>query len=311
MATKKLVTTPSPIDRAALSHGLARSAFMLPLAQLRLLHVTLSQLRPKDKELPLIEMRVGDVLRALELRDSADEYEKMRKAVEGLMGQVIYRPGRDGWVMYNFFRMARYIKSRDVLQLRFNEEIRELLIDLQGFFHQVGNADIAKISSEYGVRLFQLIMSWKDKAGADGNAPGCWWYQIEIAHLRKLLMIPDTLYSGPDGTTNFKRKVIDNPIKKINETALGVHIDVSYLKKGIYLHAVRFDCRLVGHGFQLDSPVDKKTLALRKKTRWKEIFRGLQAQGVFPGFETMTAEDRKVMDEIKADKMFAEELAKG
>jgi plasmid replication initiation protein len=281
---------------------------MLPLVELRLLHVTLSQLRPRDKELPMIEMKVGDVLRALELRGSSEEYEKMRKAVDGLMSRVIRRPERDGWVAYNFFRTVRYIKSRDVLQLRFNEEIRELLIDLQGFFHQVGNADIAKISSEYGVRLFQLIMSWKDKAGADGNAPGCWWYQIEIAHLKKLLMIPDTLYAGPDGTTNFKRFVINNPIKKINAAALGVHIDVAYLKKGIYLHAVRFDCRLVGHGFQLDSPVDKKTLALRKTARWKEIFRDLQAQAVFPGFETMTLEERRVMDELKADRIYAEEL---
>lgn len=307
---KKLVTIPSPVDRAALSHGLARGAFMLPLPQLRLLHVTLSQLRPKDKELPMIEMKVGDILRALDLRDSSDEYAKMRNAVEGLMSQVIHRPTKDGWEKYTFFSLARFIKSRDVLQLKFNVEIRELLVDLQGFFHQVGNADIAKISSEYGVRLFQLIMSWKDKAGADGNAPGCWWYQIEIAHLKKLLMIPETLYAGPDGTTNFKRKVIDNPIKKINEAALGVHIDVTYLKKSIYLHAVRFECRLIGHGFQLESPVDKKVLALRKKPRWKEIFRDLQAQGVFPGFETMTAEDRKVMDELKADKLLAEELSR-
>lgn len=238
-------TVPEPSDQSAVSHELNRAAFRLPLMQARVLQVLISQLRPADTEFPTVEMTVGDILRSLELEDRPFYREEIRAAAKGLMGQVIDAGDWDtGWVQFHLLEKARYVKARDCLQMRLSEEISDFALDLKGLFSMVTNEEFARLTSEYAIRIFQLVSSWKDKAGKDGNKPGCWYWDTDFDTLRHLMKVPPGAYRGRDGTSNFKSRVIDNPVKEINGADLGFTIKPVYRKRSRSIVGVRFDCKL-------------------------------------------------------------------
>lgn len=305
-------TTPEPGDEAAVSHHINRAAFRLPVMQARVLQVALSQLRPSDTTFPTVEMSVGDILRALKLEDTAWYREEIRAATKGLMGHVLdVGDWETGWTQFHFVDKTRYIKTRDSLQIRLSEELGDLALDLKGLFTMLSNEEFAKLSGEYAIRIFQLVSSWKDKAGKDGNKPGCWWWDTDFATLRHLMKVPEGTYSGPNGTSMFRIKVIENPVKEINAADLGLSIETEYQKRGRNIVGVRFHCKLTAKAKPLGkvpSGPEKAILKLRDSKRWKELFHLLQSQPDLPGMPKLDAEDRRRMDESKADQMLAEEL---
>lgn len=305
-------TNPEPSDESAVSHHLSRAAFRLPLMQARVLQVVLSQLRPTDTSFPTVEMSVGDILRALKLEDTAWYREEIRAATKGLMGHVLdVGDWESGWTQFHFVDKTRYIKTRDALQIRLSEELGDLALDLKGLFTMLSNEEFAKLTSEYAIRIFQLVSSWKDKAGKDGNKPGCWWWDTDFATLRHLMKVPDGTYSGPNGTSMFRIYVIEKPVKEINSADLGLSIETVYQKRGRSIIGVRFNCKLTTKAKPIGKvPIgpEKAVLKLRDSKRWKEIFTDLQAQLDLPGMPKMDSATRREMDEAKADRILAQEL---
>lgn len=303
---------PDPADESAVSHQLNRAAFRLPLMQARVLQVVLSQLRPTDTSFPTVEMSVGDILRALSLEDRTYYREEIRAATKGLMGHVIDAETPDGWIQFHFVDRARFIKTRDAIQIRLSEEISDLVLDLKGLFSMVSNEEFARLTSEYAIRIFQLVSSWKDKAGKDGNAPGAWWWDTDFDSLRRLMKVPVGTYSGRNGTNAFKVKVIENPVKEINAADLGLFISTEYKKRGRSIVGIRFHCRLTSKAKpigKVPSEPDKAILKRRATKRWQELFRLIQAQLELRGMPELDPETKRSMDEAKADQMLADELA--
>jgi len=279
--------------------------------QARILQVVLSQLRPNDTTFPTVEMAVGDVLRALGLEDTKFYRDQIRAQTKALRSQTLDVDTGDGWAQFGFVDRAEWIKTRDVLQIRPSEDIAEFALDLKGLFSMISNEEFARLTSEYAIRLSQLLSSWRDKAGKDGNKAGCWWWDSDFATLRHLMKVPQGSYSGRNGTNAFKLNVIEKPIKEINAADLGLTISTEYKKRGSSIVGVRFNCKLSSKAKaigKVPNAAEKEVLKHRETDRWKEIFRGVQAQPVFPGFETMTADQRLEADEIKADRLYEEEL---
>jgi hypothetical protein len=311
MAKQVVKRTPEPSDESALSHQLSRAAFRLPLMQARVLQVVLSQLRPNDTTFPTVEMAVGDVLRALGLEDTKFYRDQLRAQTKALRSQTLDVDTGDGWAQFGFVDRAEWIKSRDVLQVRPSEDIAEFALDLKGLFSMVSNEEFSRLTSEYAIRLFQLLSSWKDKAGKDGNKPGCWWWDSDFATLRHLMKVPPGTYSGSNGTSLFRIYVIDNPIKEINAADLGLVVTTEYKKRGRSIVGVRFNCKLTSKAKligKVPTGPEKAILKHRTTKRWQEIFRDLQAQQELPGMPRTDSETRRAMDEAKADQMYQDEL---
>lgn len=307
---------PEASDESAVSHQLNRAAFRLPLFQARVLQVALSQLRPSDTTFPTVEMTVGDTLRALALEDTKYYRDEIRAATKGLMGQVVDAGDWDtGWEQFHLVERARYVKGRDCLQIRLSDEIAEFALDLKGLFTMLSNEEFSRLTGEYAIRIFQLLSTWKDKAGKDGNQPGCWWWDTDFDTLRHLMKVPSEAYRGADGTTNFKKFVIENPAKEINAADLGVVIKTEYKKRGRFIVGVRFHCKLTQKAKpigKVPDEIEKAVLKLRKTPRWKELFELVQSQTYLPGLglDTLDPETKRQSDEIKADRMLAEELGR-
>jgi plasmid replication initiation protein len=299
MKTSIKKVLPEASDESAMGHKLSRAAFRLPLMQARVLQVVFSQIRPKDTTFPTVEMAVGDVLRALNLEDTKFYRDQLRAQTKALRSQTLDMDTGDGWVQFGFVDRAEWIKSRDVLQVRPSQDIAEFVLDLKGLFSMISNEEFSRLTSEYAIRLFQLLSSWRDKAGKDGNKPGCWWWDSDFATMRHLMKVPSDAYMGSDGTTNLKKFVIENPIKEINAADLGMTIETEYKKRGRSIVGVRFNCKLTAKA------TDKETLKWRKTPKWKELFDLRMAQPDFPGFEQFSKAERIEQNEIGADRDYS------
>lgn len=312
MRKEVLKTVPEAEDESALTHELTRAAYRLPLMQARVLQVALSQLRPNDKEFPTVEMPVGDILRALKLEDTRQYRDSVRSSIDGLMRHVIdVGNWETGWEKFHLVERSKYIKTRDAIQILFSDEIADFALNLKGLFTMISNEEFSRLTSEYAIRLFQLVSSWKDKAGKDGNSPGCWWWDTDFDTLRHLVKVPTDAYRGANGTNNLRTKVIDGPVQEINGADLGLTIEVEYKRRGRSIVGVRFNCKLTSKAKPIGKVPDavEKTILKRRETkRWKEIFHLLQAQPDLPGMPKTDPETRRTMDESKADDLYAEEL---
>lgn len=312
MRKEVLKTVPEAEDESALTHELTRAAYRLPVMQARVLQVALSQLRPNDKEFPTVEMPVGDILRALKLEDTRQYRDSIRSSIDGLMRHVIDVGSWElGWEQFHLVERAKYIKTRDAIQILFSDEIADFALSLKGLFTMISNEEFARLTSEYAIRIFQLLSSWKDKAGKDGNKPGWWWWDTDFDSLRHLMRVPKDAYRGRNGTNALKLNVIENPVKEINAADLGLVVETEYKKRGRSIVGIRFNCKLTSKAKpigKVPSAPEKAVLKLRESKRWKEIFHLLQAQLTLKGFETLDVDAKRAMDEDTADKMLAEEL---
>jgi plasmid replication initiation protein len=247
--TKQVV--PTKDDYALQAHQISRAAYIMPVMQRRLVYVAMAQVRPGDPRSMDMEMSIGDIVRALSLGDSGKQYEEIRAAARGVMSQVLELEDDDGpqpsWTMLHWFEKARYIKSRDVLQLRLHSDLRPYVLEVQKQFSILSIADVAKLQGKYALRIFELVMSMSGNAGKNGNPPGKWWYEVEISHLRALFKIAPHEYKIMN---NFRTWVIDKPIQEINDAEIGIRIfKVEYIRGSRNsIRAVRFLVEKVKRG---------------------------------------------------------------
>ena len=98
-----------------------------------------------------------------------------------------------------------YIDETATVEVIFAPAVVPLITRLEEQFSQYDIEQISGLSSAYAVRLYELLICWR----STGKTP-----VIELAEFRKRLGVLDDEYTRSD---NFKRWIIENPIKQINE----------------------------------------------------------------------------------------------
>jgi plasmid replication initiation protein len=96
----------------------------------------------------------------------------------------------------------RYNKSSGKIAISFASDIIPYLSQLKGSFTRYELKHIGNMTSTYGVRLYELLIQWKNKGGRE----------VEIAWLKKQFQIEDKYNSIKD----LKKYVIEPAIKDIN-----------------------------------------------------------------------------------------------
>lgn len=317
---KALQVVPTEEDYVFQANHLSRATYQLPVMQRRLLYLAIAQARPTDDSLPCIEMNVGDIVRALGLSDQGNRYEEVRAAARGLRGSVLETEGPDGWVIFGWVDRARYIKTRDAVQIELSQELRPYVLNLQKAFTVLKIADVARLQSKYALRLFELVMSYQGHAGKGGNKAREWYVDLEFAHLRQMLKIGAEEYTGKNGTNAFRKWVIDIPLREINEAAMGLHLEADYqpFRRGRRLLGVRLRCRLLAQGDPrpVDLPTEDdltaESLGPKDRARFAEILAEVKANGeLFPlagyssPFMREQAQTAEALSRLKAEGLAA------
>lgn len=151
-------------------------------------------------------------------------YKALRQAVMGLFNakwgyKYINEKGNKVVRYERFTQSAQYIEGEGVVSFKFADAIVPFLVELERNFTTYEIEQVAKLSSRYAMRLYEMIMQYFDKNTGKGLL------KINITELRFRLGLLENEYSA---MSDFKKRVFDNAISQINEKT---HLTVSYTQR--------------------------------------------------------------------------------
>lgn len=193
------------------SNALVEAAYRLSVQEQRILLACISQVR-RDEAVTdevLYSVRAADLAKlsgtAVEAAYSELKTAALRlKRREVRLTQEPNGKGKKpkvmitGWVQTIF-----YIEGEGRVELRFTKDMLPYLTELTRQFTKYALADVAKMDSAYGIRLYELLMQWDSQGQRE----------IEIEQLREWLQLEGRYPSIKD----FKLRVLEPAIAQINE----------------------------------------------------------------------------------------------
>ena len=144
-----------------------------------------------------------------------------------------------------------YIDNEAVVQLIFAPAIVPLITRLEKQFTKYELAQISNLNSAYAVRLYEILIAWR----STGKTP-----IIELEEFRKRIGVLDTEYLRSD---NFKKWIIELPIKQINEHT-DITVNYEQHKKGRSIYGFSFTFK--------QKKIDKLSINSKKDIHTTDIF---------------------------------------
>jgi plasmid replication initiation protein len=194
----------------------------------------------KDSELE-VHFRITDFIKSFGITDGGESRETTKEAVKECLKSTITILLENGDLCgFTWFSRAYVSPTDDIIIIKFNPEIANMIDYFIKAYAKINLLDLGKLSSSYSLRYFEIARSYAGFAGKDGNRAGEWYFQLSLEDIRAKFCIEKDAYKR---TSNFRMRVIDDPIKEINAKDIGMKITVEYLRKGRNLVAAKFHCK--------------------------------------------------------------------
>lgn len=133
---------------------------------------------------------------------------------------------KGGFRLNHIYEEMEYFPQEGLL-IRFHDKLKPYILDLVGKAYTSYKLKLLfLLSSEYSQRIMELLL--KQKGFFDEEHQKV-YYDVTTEELRRELDIPDNLYVGR--MDNFKSRVLDLPIKEINEKT-DYKVTYNVIKKG-------------------------------------------------------------------------------
>jgi plasmid replication initiation protein len=219
------------------SNHIIEASYRLSIAEQRVILSAISQVR---RDRPISDEVLYSVT-ATEIAqlcgtDSKTAYRDLRAAAERLQTRrVTLNLEPDGITIRSKRRRSTvwvqtvdYIDQEGRIEMRFGKDILPYLTGLQREFTQYALSDVAKMTSAYGIRLYELLAQWPE-----GHRV------VALDDLRCWLQLEDRYPSIKD----LKRRVLDPAVEQINEHS-PVMLTWSQRKTGRKITHLMFDYAL-------------------------------------------------------------------
>lgn len=125
----------------------------------------------------------------------------------------------------SWVQSIKYSEGSGEVKLRFNHDILPYLAELNECFTSYSLSNIVKMSSTYGVRIYEILMQWM----AAGER------EVSIEWLKDILLLQDKYKT----MCNFKARVLDPAIKDINKNS-DIQVTFTQRKTGRKVTHLRF-----------------------------------------------------------------------
>lgn len=194
------------------SNHIIEASYRLSVAEQRVILSAISQVR-RDQQVTdevLYSVTAAEIAQLCGT-DQRTAYRDLQAAAERLQTRrvtLILEP--DGITIRSkrrrvtcWVQSVDYIDQEGRIELRFGKDILPYLTGLQREFTRYALSDVAKMTSAYGIRLYELLMQWGERGERE----------IALEDLRRWLQIEDRYPSIKD----FKRWVLDPAVQQINE----------------------------------------------------------------------------------------------
>jgi plasmid replication initiation protein len=139
-----------------------------------------------------------------------------------------------------WFSQAEYDSVTGIAKITFAPKLAEFLAAMKWLYSKINLKDIGNLQSRFAIRLFEIAISYRSMAGCDGNQENAWYFERGFPDEMRLIMgVDEKAYKDKHV---LKQKIVDNPIKGINEAGLGLEIKPTTIKQGRQVIAIRFNC---------------------------------------------------------------------
>jgi plasmid replication initiation protein len=249
--TPRYVLQPNAISRSA--HNLSATAKKLTAMAMALL--------PPDLSSFTASFTFTQFCKALGYEDGGNSYKVFKAAVNECMQCVISletepdTKGKKKWKKFTWFTMAEFDEATGKATMKFSSELAEFLKALKWVYAKIGLRDIGGLQSRYGIRIFELVMSYAFLNGRNGYKSGEWYVEENIEDFRSLLGVPEDSYKE---NRLFRQKVIEEPVREINKAGIGIEISPEGVKNGRNLTGIRLNCKRKTHAVAVRKPGRKK-----------------------------------------------------
>jgi plasmid replication initiation protein len=250
LATANTPETLGVTPRYVLQHNaISRSAHAMS-ATAKKLTVMAMALLPADLSTLTAAFTFTDFCKAIGYGDGGEQYRLFTKAVDECLKTVIsietgkVIKGKKSWEKFTWFEHAKFNAETGVCAMRFSKELADFLREFKKVYAKISLSDVGRLQSKYALRLFEMAKSYESLAGKDGNPSDTWYFERTVEDMRLILGISADTYTE---TKRFRQKVIEAPVKEINEAGIGVEIKTEGVKRGHRLAAIRLNCKKAPH----------------------------------------------------------------
>ncbi len=183
------------------ANQLIEASYTLTLAEQRILLACIAQIdstKPMNENLDFV-ITAHQLYDLFEIKDS-NPYKQLKKGAERLWQQEIKIPGEEEWIRW--LDRKKYAVSEGSVRLGFSRHIAPFLSVLTERFTQYKLKYIAKFTSNYSIRIYELLIQWTSAGERE----------IELNDFREMLCL-QAKYKSP---SELKRRVIEPSLKDIN-----------------------------------------------------------------------------------------------
>lgn len=273
-------------ETLAQSLSVTRATYVMSLSQKRLLVAAMQALHISGNPDLSVVINAGDVIKAFGLSDGGVYYNQFRRVASTMQALVVRIPNltykgikEEGFI--NWFS-GTYLRENGDIRFTFHEKLAPVLRELKSHFTLLPLIDLGKLESIYSIRIYELVMSNSGFAGKYGNPPGKWWYTATIEELRDLLGVGTEKYKN--NTSEFKRNILDRPIKEINAANIGINISYESQRAkrqviGIKFYITYIEKNNTVSGKEWESSTGEKTRIINaNKERYSEILEKIKKE---------------------------------
>jgi plasmid replication initiation protein len=242
------VNTPETLGvmpRYVLQHNaISRSAHNFSATAKKLTAMAMALL-PTDLSSLSVAFTFPEFCDALDVPTGGKSFSLFKEAVIECMESKIEiekppdKKGKTNWVIHHWFQLAEFNKYTGICTMIFDQKLAVFLKEFKWLYSRINLNDMGKLKSRYALRIYEIAISYSSLQGKNGNDSQAWYFERNLEELRKLFGIAPGEY--PENW-EFRRRVIEDPVREINDAGIGVQIRPQSIKKGRVIMGFRFEC---------------------------------------------------------------------
>jgi plasmid replication initiation protein len=297
------LNTPNTLGvtpRYVLQHNaISRSIHKLSATAQKLTAMAMSMI-PSDFSSRSVAFTFTEFCKAVGYDKGGESFKVFHSAINECMKNSISietinpKSGKKEWETYTWFSYSKLSEETGVAIMTFSQEFAKVLLDLKRAYAKIDLKDIGELQGKYALRIFELATSYSSLKGKDGNKEKTWYFERSVPDIRLMLGVPEDTY--PE-TKRFRQKVVEEPVKEINNAGIGLKITPQGIKQGRKLAAIRFDC-------------EQSPRTVQKKEKGSKSKKKDSVKLELPGENPKTAHEKTEKEYLHLKELYPEEFVK-
>jgi plasmid replication initiation protein len=261
------------------SNKLIEASYKLTAGEQKIIYKLTSIINKNDDDFKEYSFKISEFIELLGIKDQS-KYTEIPKITKGLMKKVFTIHDEKGELQISWLSSVRYLKGTGEVILKFDSNLKPLLLELKKEFTKFNIKNVIKFKSFYSMRIYELLKQYLNIGERN----------FELDELRYILGIELEEYKL---YSDFKRYVIVQAQKELIKSDL--YFDFQEIKTGRKVTSIKFIIKS-NSNFKNETAITGAT-----ETEIKETNLIKQVQSIFYKHSITELEASKILKTAKND----------